>query len=305
MPNPAVDVELRQIRPLARFLPDELFLLPGMGHGRLYHEQLIPNETSSHGFVAYLPEHLGRGIRVRRKQDNPRSVFLNLALPASREEIAAVFAMTRQVCAQRMCRIFLGGTEVRAASLDRLQKDYEVFNLKVLHHLMRNVINEETGNLIMSCAMHSLTAGVQEAEQFWAGTDPDVFRDWMHRLQSVEARVAEPEILRNNETGVHTGVYDLRAGETTLFPQKPMIPLRFYDLKTGVPATYIENWQVRLVDPQQRQTYGYLPFARLRAVLPAEKVFYYDGGRYGIMPLEENEFYDMVLKGEDTQCSDQ
>ena len=69
-------------------------------------------------------------------------------------------------------------------------------------------------------------------------------------------------------------------------------------LKTGVPATYIENWQVRLVDAQLKQTYGYLPFARLRTVLPEEKVFYYDGGRYGIMPLEENEFYDMVLKEE-------
>lgn len=298
MPSPAVDIELRQIRLLPRHLPDELFLLPGMGHGRLYREQLIPGETSKYGFVAYLPEHLGRGIRVRRKPDKPRSVFLNLALPASREEIAAVFAMARQVVEQRMCRIFIGGTEVRSTALIRLRKDYEVFNLQVLHHLMRNIINEETGSLIMSCTMHSLTAGAEEAEQFWAGTDPDAFRDWMHRLQSVEARVAEPEILRNNETGVHTGVYDLRLGETTLFPNKPMIPLRFYDLKTGVPTTYIENWQVRLVDAQLKQTYGYLTFERLRTALPEEKVFYYDGGRYGIMPLEENEFYDMVLKEE-------
>ena len=38
----------------------------------------------------------------------------------TREEIAAVFAMTRQVCGQRMCRIFIGGTEVRSTSLIRL-----------------------------------------------------------------------------------------------------------------------------------------------------------------------------------------
>lgn len=289
------DAILTQKSVFPKPLPLNVLLGDSLHYGTYEGMHLAREKVGSMGFVAYHPEHIGRGIRVAWTKTETKSITISLPLPSSDEEINDFIDMILRVSKAWTCSISFNDTILTSQILKGMTEDFEITNLRLLHDLMQDVLNQDSeGELSLSCAMHRIVVGKKEANQFWAGTTTDKFRDWMHHLQERNAFVAEVELLMNKDQRTYTGRFTLPSHLPIIFPNHPVLPLPYFDLTTGESYYHVTQWEVRLLDTDENFTYGYLSFDELQKRIPSEKVHYFDAANFYVDPLTREDFAQMM-----------
>lgn len=116
--------------------------------------------------------------------------------------------------------------------------------------------------------------GEEELLRFKDSKKSDNFRDWMHKLQSVDAYFAAPKFYRNND-GKILGRYVLTVGVDSIFPTKPAVPFGVGDENNE--KIEPDNWTLAVYDIEERTVIGEFEYNRFIENLPKDKYKRYDG----------------------------
>lgn len=292
--NLKLEVVLRQKSVFPKPMPFQTLLGEELSYGTFDGLHLTLGKISPKGFVAYHPEHIARGIRITWEEEETGLIKLFLPIPTCSEEIQDFHEMTLRAMRYWTCSIELNGALMTSNEYKEMLEEMEVLNLRALHEVMKEVLNEETGSLSLSCAYHRLDVGAKEAEEFWSGTTTNAFRDWMHSLQSKAAYIAEPEVLSIPNQEGYTGVYTIPDGVPFVLPKEGQLPLSYYDLETGKPKIEIQEWVVRYYLTEKETLIGIASYQRMLETLPQEKTQDYDNTHYYIEALTQEELEYMA-----------
>ena len=276
----------------------EMILLDGMKAGRIKDGRFTHEDTGGSFTVAYHPAHIGRGIQIRRDENNVRFTELCLNLPTSEEELEDFFRMAARLARQDISEVLLNDKPFGPKQYHQIHDSYRVYNLKLLHEMMSNVLNEQPGRISIGCVFHRLAVGEKEADRMWAGVDASAFRDWMHASQTMDAYYAEARVEESHQDNEYKAVFTMPSGSTVILPDHEELPIRFYDLDTGRPRCQISEWLVELVDDKQRKVIGKIPFQKFRTLLPREKVSYYDAADSLLEPFTVDELMNLLEQAE-------
>ncbi|MBQ9327740.1 MAG: DUF4299 family protein [Solobacterium sp.] len=268
-----------------RVVTPKMILLDGMSFGCSREGRFLPGEYGKDTVIAYHNDHIGRGILIRWDDHNIRFTELKLNLPASSEEIDDFFLMSARLARQDLSEVTLNGEPFAPKTYHDVVEKVKVYNLKLLHEMMGNILNEESDMVSIGCVFHRLAAGMKEADRMWAGVSTDVFRDWMHQSQSTDAYFSEARLSSPESEEEQTAVFTLPSNRPVIFPDREELPIRFYDLSTGKPRYQVSDWLVELVDHTQKKVLGNVSFQQLKRFLPQEKVSYFDAADSLIEPL--------------------
>ncbi len=217
-------------------------LLPGMCYGSMVNGNLEKEKVSG-SMMLYRPELPQRGIMV---SGDRHTLKVFLSLPTSNEELHDFLAMAKGF------RCTINGAAAAKETMPALEEQLQGINLQMLHHMMSEVLNANGVAMFLSCALHRLAIGMQEAEKMWAGTDTTVFRDWMRDLQSMKGILLEPVLYENKQTGMTIGICSIHSDTDYIIPLKPMAPVSDMDFTTGKPKHRIARFLVVLESEGKR-----------------------------------------------------
>lgn len=291
-----VTVQRRSLFP--KVVTPRMIMLEGMKFGSIKDGRFTPGECGESFTVAYHPERIGRGIQIRWDNKNVRFTELSVNLPTSEEELDDFFYMSARLAHQDLSEVSLNGKPFVPKQFRQIKEAYRVYNLKLLHEMMSNVLNEPPGRISIGCVFHRLAAGEKEADRMWAGIDTSVFRDWMHESQALDAYFSEARIEKTHPDKEYKAVFTLPAGSTVILPDHEELPIRFYDLKTGRPRYEISEWLIEFVDKTGDRVLGMIPLKEFRSLLPREKVSYFDGADSLLEPFTAEELKGILEQAE-------
>ena len=169
---------------LPRMVKAEKILLDQMSTGWIKDGRFVPGETGEEAVLAYHKEHIGRGIQIHWKKDDPRFTELKIELPASEEEIDDFFLMAARLAKQDICEVYLNATPFLPKQYHQKKDAWKTANLRLLHTMMGEVLNQETDVLKLNCVFRTFYADMDDAETMWAGVDTSALRNWFHANQN-------------------------------------------------------------------------------------------------------------------------
>ena len=155
--------------------------------------------------------------------------------------------------------------------------------------MMGKILDESPHTMSIGCVFHRHVAGEKEADRMWAGINTDNYRDWMHESQKDRAFFSQARVIRGANGNEHVAMFTLPASRTVIFPNHTELPIRFYDLSTGLPKYDISRWEVEFTDRKKEKVFGTMRFEEFRRRLPKEKTSYYDAADILIEPFSEDE----------------
>ena len=293
MDGMSVRVTVRQRSLFPRYIEPQELLLESMGYGSYENEGFVKDVMRGESLVAYHRDHIGRGIRVSCHNDE-KTYELTLNLPSSYEELEDFFQMTARLAKKAICEVFLNEKPFIPKKFREIRQNYQVYNLKLLHELMGKILNESPHTMSIGCVFHRLVAGEKEADRMWAGTNTDEYRNWMHDSQKGQAFFSQARVIHEEEGSGHVAMFTLPAQKTVIFPNHMELPVRFYDLSTGMPKYDISRWQVEFTDPKKEKVLGTMKFEDFHRMVPKEKTSYYDAADTLIEPFSEDEILTLL-----------
>ncbi len=139
-------------------------------------------DTHEDEYIAYHPEHIGRGIRIQWNKNDPDHYGLSLSLPSTDEEIENFRYCIITTARRAVCEVLLNGKPLAPKDMKQVFEQLHVYNLQLLHSKVKDVLNDDIP-LVLQCAKKELTLDMDTAERFWAGTNTDSFRDYLQEVQ--------------------------------------------------------------------------------------------------------------------------
>lgn len=300
MDNSGMTIKVTALRRslFPKVVTPQMIMLEGMKAGSIKNGRFTPGEYGQDFIVVYHPERIGRGIQMRWDDKNVRFTELSLNLPTSEEELYDFFQMSARLARQDLTEMSLNGKPFVPKQFKQIKEAYRVYNLKLLHEMMSNVLNEPPGRISIGCVFHRLAAGEKEADRMWAGIDTAVYRDWMHESQALDAYFSEARLEKAHPDKEYKAVFTLPAGSTVILPDHEELPIRFYDMKTGRPRYEISEWLIEFVDKTGGRVLGMIPLKKFRNLLPSEKVSYFDGADSLLEPFTAEELKGILEQAE-------
>ena len=291
--NETIRIQITQRSVFAKRLPLDVILGADLQYGYYDGPRLKRGEKDPHYLVAYHPERIGRGIRVLWNEEEYRDVILDLPLPAAQEEIEDLFAMTERIRHLWTGAVTVNRKPIATNHLDNVRNNLITFNLRFLHGVMRGILNED-GWASLSCAMHRLVVGPQEADEMWAGIYTDKFRDWLHSHQNISVYLPVPRLYMERDSDRTVGIVTLPAGVRVVWENDPSALLRFSD-KHG---QQVDDWRCALYDTDGKKIVGTVPYERVLKALPQWKKEYFDYGRTLVNPLDTEMLTELMEKND-------
>lgn len=273
----SIQFSIRLIGLLPKRIPLHVYLGRNMQYGIRDHTQFLPETESEGFFCAYLKDAIGRGIGIYRNPKQKKNIELMLSLPSTEEEITELFHMVERIRDYTFCTV---DWNLPVSYTDAPEEALEyclTFNLQILHRVMGELLNQPEGGFCVLPSVGVLYAGPDEAEHFWAGTNTDAFRDWLHEKQ--KDFTPEPELtirhLKSDES-VYFGFLKILPNKPVILPNEPHLPFSMYDPSSLKPRFAIQNWAVVVTDESEQRELAVFDFSRLWEILPAERYTYYD-----------------------------
>ncbi|MCR5230956.1 MAG: DUF4299 domain-containing protein [Solobacterium sp.] len=289
-----VDISVRRkFVPHAEY-PAEAIITGDMTYGAFHNERFEEYQKSSEGYIAYNRNRIGRGIIVRHSPDFSVYTF-TLGLPASSEDIEELFTCAYGVM-NLLSAVTVNGRPVSKLNLEEVCETLQEYNLKLLHEMMGKVLNGESDFVSIGCARNRLSAGTEEAEQMWAGVNTDVYRDWMHRLQSSDADIAETTLLEHKVTKSVTLLYTVKKDRPFLLPRKPALPVQYYDTETGRPSCQVDRYMICFTGSGEKDVIASADYEAFEEMIPDSKKRYFDAEKWYISGFCADEIRELAAK---------
>lgn len=147
--------------------------------------QTICGEMGRREFIAYLPEHIGRGFQVIWHEGEKRSVTLRLPQPCCEAELREFYETVKRIAEFWKARISVNGKATTLRKfLSTLAENISI-NVQAVRDLGRDIINRKACGYEIYGAMWPLRPGEREGRQFMLS--PESFGEWLHEKQEIDA----------------------------------------------------------------------------------------------------------------------
>lgn len=260
-----VTVNRRTLFP--RPVPFERLLLDGMNYGVRRNGEFHAGTAAADHVFAYNENRIARGIAIRWNPQEISYTGLSLKLPTSSEEMEDFFLMVAHLARQDICEVAFNGEPFLPKMFHKTKEQMQIYNLRLLHDLMGQILNEEIPFCRFDCVFYPIHAGKQEAEYMWAGISTDAFRNWMDECQRPYAYYAE----ENFEAAGDSAALTIPCGRQVIVPRAS------------------DTLQVRLIDPETEKTIGILPLSGFLAGYALDEVSRFDETHVGVRAPEISE----------------
>ena len=189
--------------------------------------------------LLYFPKNIQRGFEVLKEK---HAVYAKLNVPASEEEIRALFAYARFLCSLLGTDRFLcNDREYGPDDIDALTGYFIDVSVKELWNIRKKINSPEVNSLYIFGAKNPVALGKTEMEEVNGSLER--FGKLLHRIQSTPGYYAVPA-LRENPDGTLTGVYLVNADTDTIFPLVPGDALFLREKPS--------SWEVLLTDGKEQ-----------------------------------------------------
>lgn len=287
----AIDILIKQKRFGNKTMPLEVILGDDLHYGNFINDQLTVGELGESEFIAYNPECIGRGFSVTWNPTEKKSINLRLPLPSTKKELKDFYGVVERISKYWGAKIIDDGSKVSLESfMAGLQKMIESNN-RFIKQFSQQVLDGEYDTLTLYSAMWPLCMGKEEATLFL--NDPESYAEWLHEKQSVDVYFASPDFyMRDN--GVY-GRFILVNGIPAVFPNTPSVPFGITDPETGKQLE-CSQWVILIGIQGEKTPLCEMEYSKFLEILPDDKISKFDGGRFLLAELTEEEIRTIAEK---------
>lgn len=211
-------------------LPLEVILGEKLKYGAFSGDCLEKDVLGEGEFIAYNPEHIGRGFSVTWTPDEKKKIEFRLLIPSTPEELRDVFDAAERVASYWNASIVADDTKMKLPAFREYYNEMVKNNENMLKRFSDEVIKGTYETLTLYSALFPLHLSKEEAEVF--ANDPEAFYRWLHEKQSVDAVYSSPNFFMK-EDGNICAIFRFIKGKTHIFPVKPTVPFGVADPRTG------------------------------------------------------------------------
>jgi len=269
----SIDITLRQTAAKKKALPLEVILGEELIYGAFDGLRTNPGQMGERDFIAWNPDHIGRGFSVEWQEGEKRKVELRLPLPSSNEEIRDFYD-----CVQRIAEFWNCGVEedgekaelsVFMSGLEAVQETNERMIVEMAEQVF---MGEKDGSMIMPAAVWQLAVGKEEARMFLRA--PEKFAKWLHEHQAVDAYYAMAQFFSRGEKTI--GRFTLPVGVPTILPRIPQVPFGYIVTETGLPLV-CDTYEIAFLDPEEGKLFACMDYDAFLDRVDATKCERFDG----------------------------
>ena len=252
----SIDITLRQTAAKKKALPLEIILGEELVYGAFDGLRTNPGQLGERDFIAWHPEHIGRGFSVEWKEGEKRRVDLRLPLPSSNEEIRDFYGCVERIAAFWNCGVEEDGEKAElSVFLSGLEAVQETNDRMIVEMAEQVFMGEKDGSMIMPAAIWQLAVGKEEAREFLRA--PEKFAPWLHDRQMVDAYYAMAQFF--DRGGKTVGRFTLPVGVPTILPRIPQVPFGYVDTETGLPLV-CDTYEIAFYDPEEEKLFACMEY---------------------------------------------
>lgn len=281
----SIDITLRQTAAKKKVLPMEVILGEELVFGAFDGLRTNPGQVGERNFIAWHPEHIGRGFSVEWQEGEKRRVDLRLPLPSTNEEIKDFYDCAERIATFWNCGVEEDGEKAElSVFLSGLESVQETNDRMIIEMAEQVFMGERDGSMIMPAAIWQLAVGKEEAREFLR--EPEKFAPWLHSRQVTDAYYAVAQFFDRN--GKTVGRFTLPAEVPTILPRIPQVPFGYVDTETGLPLV-CEAWEIAFFDPEAGKLFACMEYDSFLDRVDATKCERFDGDCFLAdgMPMEE------------------
>lgn len=280
-----IDITIRQTAAKKKALPLEVILGETLVYGAFDGLRTNPGELGARDFIAWNPDHIGRGFSVEWKEGEKRKVDLRLPLPSTNEEIKDFYDCVERIATFWNCGVEEDGQKAElSVFLAGLEGVQETNDRMIIEMAEQVFMGEKDGSMTMPSAIWQLAMGKEEAREFLHA--PEKFGAWLHDRQSVDAYYAVPQFF--DRGGRPLGRFALPVEVPTILPRIPQVPFGYVDTETGLPLV-CDIWDIAFYDSEEKKVFACMDYDSFLDRVDASKCERYDGDCFLVQGLDVKE----------------
>ncbi|MBS6448126.1 MAG: DUF4299 family protein [Clostridiales bacterium] len=285
----SIEVTVKQKFLGGKTMPLEVILGDQLHCGNYEYDCLQVDECGETEFIAYHPEHIGRGFSVVWNPNEKKSLALRLPQPSTVQELRDFYAAVKRVADYWGGRLIVDGNPMPTDAFMAGFENMVRFNERLIKQISQQVLDGEYETLMLYSAMWPLVMGKEEAAAFLA--DSACYSAWLHEKQSQSVRYVSPHFYRDAQG--FFAQYIFVGGMNCIFPQKPTVPLGVLDPDSGKPLE-CSCWRVLLKAEDEKEALGELEYSDFLHRIPKNKIERYDGGHVYIYEMSKAEIEELL-----------
>ncbi len=247
--------------------------------------QTMEGEVGQHEFIAYLPDHIGRGFQVIWHEGENKRVVLRQPLPCCREELNEFYRTVERIMTFWKGSLNVDGKATSLKSFLGTLEDNQRINEQAISDLGRDILNGCEGQHEIYGAMWPLCPGYPEGRLFLLSAEN--YGKWLHEKQVIDICYwpVVYGVMPDEKVGIAIsgfGPYEVPA----IYPNKVSDDFKIRDPQTGRPVP-VTKWLVNVDDGKEK--FCEISYNEFRAKLPPEKISRYDSHKILIQPMTGEE----------------
>ena len=280
----AIEVLIKQKLFGSKTMPLEVILGEHLHYGNFVKDQLFVGELGETEFIAYNPDHIGRGFSVVWNPKEKKKIALRLPQPSTTQELNDFYAAIERMTKHWGGKLIIDGSPVRLTNLQTSLREAVDYNSKIVKQFSQQVLDGAHETLVIYSTMWPLTIGKEEASYFLE--DSDHFAEWLHEKQSMDVYFASPNFYTSTDGIIAR--YILTNALPAIFPLQPNVPFGAADPATGKQLK-CQKWFIWLGIDGEKEPLCEMEYARFLELLPENKKSKYDGNHFLLAEMTEEE----------------
>lgn len=269
----SIDITLRQTAAKKKALPLDVILGEELIYGAFDGLRTNPGQMGERDFIAWNPDHIGRGFSVEWQEGEKRKVTLRLPLPSFNEEIRDFYNCVERIASFWNCGVEEDGEKAElSVFMSGLEAVQETNDRMIIEMAEQVFMGEKDGSMIMPAAVWQLAVGKEEARVFLRA--PEKFAGWLDEHQAVDAYYAMAQFFGRGEKTI--GRFTLPAGVPTILPRIPQVPFGYIDTVTGLPLV-CEDWEIAFYDSEEQKLFACMDYDSFLDRVDATQCERFDG----------------------------
>lgn len=280
----AIDVLIKQKLFGGKTMPLEVILGEHLHYGNFVNDQLSVGELGETEFIAYNPEHIGRGFSVVWKPKEKKTIALRLPQPSTTQELKDFYAAIERMVNHWEGKLIVDGSCVRLPDFLAAFDNMVDFNNKIIKQFSQQVLNGESDTLTLYSTMCPLAIGKEEATLFMENSD--YYAEWLHEKQSMDVCFANPRFYAG-DNGIFAR-YVLTNDLPAVFPHQPTVPFGTTDPATGKQLE-CDEWFIWLGMKAENEPLCEMEYSKFLSIIPEDKKSKYDASHFLLAEMTEDE----------------
>lgn len=283
----AIDVTIRAGIFNRKPLPLDVIIGNELAYGNTEdYVQTMPGEVGKHEFIAFLPEHIGRGFQVIWHAGENKRVVLRQPLPCCKEELIEFYHVVERIVRFWKGSLHVDGKRTSLKAFLGTMEDYLHFNEQAIRDLGKGILDTSEGCYEIYGAMWPLRPGHEEGRMFLLS--PASYGEWLHEKQEIDACYwpVAYGIKQDGQSAVACISFDPISVPCIYLDKVPPAGYTIMDSRTDqrVPVT---QWLMYVKDGDE--LICEITYEEFRAKLPKDKISRYDGDKILIQPMTGEE----------------